>query len=110
MATLSIETASVITSVTAVRSEAAVRAALAFAIFGSLVNVFTIALLEFRGQIRMVRPSQRLQGAFAGVGALLPVLALVCLFVGTQPVATIAAAGVVIALAVTGVSVVLWLE
>lgn len=110
MTALSIETASVVASVTAVRSEAAVRAALACAIIGAIFNSLAIALLEVRGRSVASRRSLRLQSWCVSAGALWPVLALGCLFVGTQPIAVIAVAGGGGLLVVAGFLIVFWLE
>ena len=107
---LSIESASIAASVTAVRSEAAVRAALACAIIGAILNSLIIALLEVRGRSAAGRRSLRLQSWCVRAGALWPVLALGCLFVGTQPTVVIAVAGGGGLLAVGGFITILWFE
>lgn len=111
MTALSVETLSIITSVTTAGSDVAVSAALAFAIVGVIANVLVIALLNRQRLGRHAGViSRQMHGWAVGVGALLPVLALVCLFVGTQSVATIAATGAISALVIVAVAVVLWFD
>lgn len=110
MIALCIGTASLITSTTTARSDAAVRVALALAILGTTVNVLAIALLGLRGRRGRGRLSWYLQRGVAGAGVLMPVLALMSLFVGTQPVITIVTAGIVGMLMVFSVVVVLWFD
>ena len=107
---LCIEIASLVTSTTTARSDSAVRVTLALAILGTIINVLAITLLEFRGQHSTSRLFRHVQKWVAGAGLLMPVIALLCLFVGTQPVVTIVTAGIVGMLMVFGVVMVLWFD
>ena len=108
MIALCVEIASVTTSITTTRSQATVGAAFAFAIIGVMVNVITIALLELWGRRVANRRALHFQGWVFSAGALWPVLALACLFVGTQPIAFIAVAGGGSFLMVMGFVAVVW--
>lgn len=110
MTALCISTTSIVASITTANSEAAIRAALAFSILGVITNVLSSVLLELRGRRTGHHLSQRLQGWVVSLGALWPVLALICLLVGTQPIAVVAVAGAVGGLVVVGLVAVIWFE
>ena len=110
MAAVCVETGSVVTSVTAARSQAAVCAALAFAMLGVIVNVLGVALLELCARRGHRRLSEVVSRGIVGVGAFLAVLASASAFVGTQPVLAIAAASLVVFVSVVGLVAVLWFE
>lgn len=110
MTALCVGTASLVAEITTADSEAAIRAALAFSILGVISNLLTSVLLELRGRRTGGHPSQRLQGWVVGSGALWPVLASMCLFVRTQPVAIVVATGAVGGLVVFGLVAVFWFE
>lgn len=95
MAALCIGAASLVTSTTTSRSDATVRVALALAILGTVVNILAILLLGFRGQRESGKLSWHLQRGVTGAGVLMPLFALMCLFVATQPVVTIVTASIV---------------
>ena len=110
MTALCIETACVAASVTDARSQAAVCAALAFAMLGVIMNVLAIGLLELCAHRSPRRCSALIAQGLVGVGTLLPVLASASVFVGTQPLEAIVAAAAIILVGVVGLVMVLWFD
>lgn len=104
MGGLSVEVASVATSVADVCAPTALRVALALALGGILVN--TIAGLASK----LDRPHSRyltvVRLTFIVVGVSLPIMAVVALFVGTQPIPVTIVAGATGLLMLVGLLVV----
>lgn len=107
---LCIETASVAASVTNIRSQTALCAALAFAMLGIIVNIISIGLLELCAQRGPRRMSALVSQGIVGLGAFLAVLASASVFVATQPLEAIVAASSIVFIGVVGFIIVLWFE